>query len=218
MSKKKKKKTEVTQGAGADPEPAPTPPTGPVFKILFFVVALLGAVADIVSKRAVFSMLDAAVVREGGVPRTTSLESVSVIGKTLTFQTAVNPGAVFGLFRGQWLFLVVFTLIALGIMGWVLFRSRNTGTSMMVGLGLVCAGALGNLWDRVFFGGVRDFIVFTSGVLESLGFEGGRWPTFNLADAWICIGIPLIILGDFLAARRASAEADTSPNKAPEKG
>jgi signal peptidase II len=122
-------------------------------------------------------------------------------------QAAMNPGAVFGLFRGQWLFLVVFTIIALSIMAWVLFRSKNASKMLLSGLGIVCAGALGNLWDRLLYDAVRDFIVFKSTLLPASQFPGHQWPTFNLADAWICVGIPLILLADFLAARREKAEA-----------
>ena len=117
-------------------------------------------------------------------------------------------------------------LLTLGQSLWVLFGA-NVGTTMtgwlvalvglqfkiellalpLIGLGLVCAGAMGNLWDRFLYGGVRDFILFTSPLLEPF-FPGGHWPTFNLADAWIVAGIPLIAIGDWIRAGREAKEAE----------
>ena len=92
------------------------------------------------------------------------------------------------------------------IEGWY-YKAKKAHILMILGLGLVCAGALGNLWDRFLFNGVRDFIKFTSSLLEPF-MRGGEWPTFNLADVWICVGIPLILIGDFLHARREEKEEE----------
>lgn len=211
MPKKKKTSVSGPPAAGEKPqtaaEPAPDDPRALLVKrIVFFAVAAVGALSDVLSKKWVFWALKAEVIERDGFPSVSSPEVLRILGDTLTFKAAMNTGAVFSLFQGRWLFLVVFTVVALGIIGWVLFRSRRLPAPMAVGLGLVCAGALGNLWDRVLFSGVRDFIVFTSSLLEPV-LPGGQWPTFNLADAWIVIGIPLILLGDFLAARGTAAPA-----------
>ncbi|MHC5035884.1 MAG: signal peptidase II [Planctomycetota bacterium] len=220
MGQKKKKKKRDASSPGASPSgaavasaPSGTGSDDPAFpgnkvlrdRLVFFSVALVGTAMDIVSKYAVFSSLQVKVIQHEGKPLVHYSEETRLIGETLKFHGAMNTGAVFGLFQGQWLFLVIFTLLALGIIGWVLFRSRDTGLTTLIGLGLVCAGAMGNLWDRLLFGGVRDFILFTSPLLETFGLEGGRWPTFNVADVWICVGIPLILLGDILTTREAKA-------------
>jgi signal peptidase II len=54
-------------------------------------------------------------------------------------------------------------------------------------LGFVCGGALGNLIDRLAIGAVRDFI-------DLHWMDKANWPTFNLADAAICIGVGLLLL------------------------
>lgn len=176
-------------------------------KIAFFAVAGLGAVLDVATKHWVFSSLGAAVVDTPRGPAIRPGRTALVLGETLRFECTVNTGAVFSLFRGRWVFLTVFTLLSLLIILWILFRQRRGRPVTVVGLGLVCAGALGNLWDRFLFNGVRDFIVFQSSLLEPV-LEGGQWPTFNVADAWIVAGIACIFLGDFVLYRRQDDAAD----------
>ncbi|MCU0723889.1 MAG: signal peptidase II [Planctomycetes bacterium] len=207
------KKGRAEGGATPGPAPAgtaPAPGSAPAVlgpwrdRLLFLAVAVVGAAADVLSKHAVFSLLGTRIVTHEGRTFALAEREVPLLGETLKFQAAMNQGAVFGIFQGKWLFLVVFGLIAVGIIAWVLFKSRQAGPVLVSGLGFVCAGALGNLWDRLLFTAVRDFIAFSSPLLEPF-IQGGRWPNFNLADAWIVVGIPLILIGDTLNARRAKA-------------
>ena len=62
---------------------------------------------------------------------------------------------------------------------------------MLVSLGLVLGGALGNLWDRVVSGRVIDFLDFY--------FGPHHWPAFNIADSAIVIGALLLLSEIFLA-------------------
>jgi signal peptidase II len=193
--------------ADGGPEAGGAPGSPAVWRerILFLAFAIGGAVADVLSKEVVFSALGVKVVELQGRPFALAEREIPLIGETFKLQAAVNPGAVFGIFQGKWLFLVVFGLVALGIIGWVLYKSRNAGVLLVSGLGFVCAGALGNLWDRLFFDGVvRDFLAFTSSLISPF-VEGGRWPNFNLADVWIVVGIPLILIGDWRNTHKAGA-------------
>lgn len=61
----------------------------------------------------------------------------------------------------------------------------------MFSLGCITAGIIGNLYDRAFNGGcVRDFIDVLIPVIDY------HWPTFNVADSLLCIGVGLMILGN----------------------
>lgn len=96
-----------------------------------------------------------------------------------------NTGAAFGLFPGQSLLLTIIALIGIPAVLVAAFYSRRylPFLSNMLGksaLGLVLGGTLGNLIDRLRFGYVTDFIDFRI------------WPTFNIADSAISIGIILI--------------------------
>ncbi len=55
----------------------------------------------------------------------------------------------------------------------------------LIALGLILSGAAGNLWDRLYWHGVRDFIDFYIGKYH--------WPTFNIADCFILVGIGVFL-------------------------
>ena len=84
---------------------------------------------------------------------------VFIPGRMLNFHLVLNSGAVFGIGSEQRGFFIVFTvvavMVAIYIFGW---QTRPRSTLAHVGIGLVLAGALGNLWDRLALGRVRDFL------------------------------------------------------------
>ncbi len=98
-----------------------------------------------------------------------------------------NAGGVFGLGQGKAPFFIVFTLGALGVLTWMFLTTDRSQTHLNVGIALITAGALGNLYDRLFnHGRVRDFIDWYIGSYH--------WYTFNIADACICVGVGLLML------------------------
>jgi len=104
-----------------------------------------------------------------------------------------NPGAAFGILSNQsgWQvgFLVgVSLLAAIGLVLWI-WLQRDESFYTLLPLVLVLAGAIGNGIDRVRFGFVVDFI--------SLYYERWSWPTFNVADLVISLGVLLLILKSF---------------------
>lgn len=106
-----------------------------------------------------------------GIPR-------EVLGNAVRFTLRYNYGAAFSLGWGGPLFLTLFTLIACILL--VRYMLRSGSRKMIVKLGLILGGAVGNLIDRIAMGKVTDFI--------DVGLPGLRWPTFNVADIAICIG------------------------------
>jgi signal peptidase II len=100
-----------------------------------------------------------------------------------------NPGVAFGIFaegatRGRTLALVAVTLIAVGVLGSMLWKAQDRITSLA--LALITGGAMGNLYDRIHAGAATDFLDFYAG--------RHHWYTFNLADSAICTGAGLLIL------------------------
>ncbi|MDP3728964.1 MAG: signal peptidase II [bacterium] len=91
-----------------------------------------------------------------------------------SFRYAENTGVAFSLFQGYNFLFVLVSLLALGGIFYY-FRSYPLALSFL------CAGVLGNLLDRIFFGFVRDFISVSI------------WPIFNLADTWNSIGVLLLL-------------------------
>ncbi len=108
-----------------------------------------------------------------------------------------NPGVAFGLFsdstgRYRTVLLVAFSLIALSVLAGILWRIQKLEPKVAIALSLIFGGALGNVFDRVRFGTVTDFLDFYIGT--------SHWYTFNLADTAICIGAGLLLL-DMLRPR-----------------
>lgn len=112
-------------------------------------------------------------------------ESVDVIGDLVRIWYVQNTGAAFSLFPGAiWLFLPV-TVLALVMIGYFFRSFRDRGPAIHVVLGTILAGTLGNLTDRLRLGYVVDFIGVGLGEL--------RFPTFNVADSAVVVGIGLLV-------------------------
>ena len=127
-----------------------------------------------------------------------------VLGDAVRFTLVYNPGAAFGLNVGEysrWVFIVL-TVGALVILGRLYAQTRPGDTARLLALGLVCAGAVGNLIDRLRSPrGVVDFI--------DVGAGGWRWPTFNVADIAVSTGAFLlawVLWGEDRAAAASAAE------------
>jgi signal peptidase II len=71
---------------------------------------------------------------------------------------------------------------------------------MVVSLALIAAGAAGNLHDRWFHGGVRDFIRCS----VNFGEKEWVWPNFNIADSAIVCGVAIILIREWILMRRAA--------------
>ena len=104
---------------------------------------------------------------------------------------AENCGAAFGLMRSQpkWMRRGVFVLAAVAasvFLGWMLWRGRG-GRPFVFAVPLIVSGALGNLVDRVRHGYVVDFV-------RLHWRDGPEWPTFNVADVGITVGVALLLI------------------------
>ncbi len=175
------------------------------------VVTVIGLVIDLGSKIAAFAKIaDAPVVvsREKVLAAGTDLESVVpmhdayvVLSGLLEFKLLLNPGAVFGMGAGKrWVF-VIFTAFAIAFALWMFAKwTRPRDKAAHFAIGLVLAGGLGNLYDRVMFACVRDFIHPLPGVKLPFGWQwpwGGTeiWPyVSNLADLWLIVGIAILVV------------------------
>jgi signal peptidase II len=112
---------------------------------------------------------------------------IPVLDPWLNLTMAWNEGINFGLFdfgaAGRWILVA----LAIGIVAVLLVWVRRGGWVQAVGAGAIIGGALGNVWDRVQYGAVADFI--------SMSCCGVRNPfAFNLADAAIFGGAALLVV------------------------
>lgn len=96
-----------------------------------------------------------------------------------------NYGAAWGILSGKKWLLILISIIGIGMMFVLDHMLKNKSRLFTIGLGMFIGGALGNLIDRIVLGYVRDFI----------NFEFWKtFPTFNLADSFLCVAIVLICI------------------------
>lgn len=113
---------------------------------------------------------------------------IPVADPWLNFAMAWNQGINFGLFNagaaGRWILIALALAICGGLLAWV----RRGGWVHALGAGLIVGGALGNVWDRLRWGAVADFIN-----MSCCGIQNPF--AFNVADAAIFAGAAVLLLG-----------------------
>ncbi len=169
------------------------PPLHPLWrgKLIFYIWTVAGLIADLGSK----NWAEAAVRPDGYQPGNPT-PVIPLIDGVFAWKWAVNHGAAFSMLSGNTLLLTLVGLFALGVMLLYVYRAEITERLLLVGLGLVASGAIGNLWDRIRFGWVRDFMYFDFALPghDTLPFIPQRYPVFNVADIAILVGAVLVVI------------------------
>tara|TARA_B100001057_G_scaffold17931_1_gene16583 strand:+ start:313 stop:810 length:498 start_codon:yes stop_codon:yes gene_type:complete len=114
--------------------------------------------------------------------------------KFLNIYLIWNEGIAFGLFsfnkNNLYNFLTLFILIIIFMVTYMIFKSSGFKKYSLL---IILGGALGNVFDRIFYKGVPDFIDFHVGNFH--------WFIFNVADIFITIGVILMILIEFIGIK-----------------
>jgi lipoprotein signal peptidase len=175
----------------------------PSFRGVFWGLAVFGTLLDQVTKYGIFSWLYGREDSFTVIPGIFALEA----RRLPSGEPIVNHGALFGQRLTEWLqhwglvtqgspwldnflFLVVSVLAAGVIVYWGTFRLKAQELVFGSSLGLILAGTVGNLYDRLVFGGVRDFLHFHY-------FQSFDWPVFNFADCCLVCGAFLLLAHAF---------------------
>jgi signal peptidase II len=138
--------------------------------------------------------------------------AVVLIDGYLEFRYAENCGAAFGMLdeAPKWLRASVFltaALVAIGALTWMFF-SGSGGVLFAWSVPLIVSGAIGNMVDRLRLGYVVDFIRFHI-------YDKFEYPTFNIADSTITVGVVLILIDGWLVSKSsASTKAVDRPEPA----
>jgi signal peptidase II len=158
-----------------------------------------GLVAALIRPRVVAFVIAAVVVVADWVTTTIALDHLrgpqhvwGPFGLELTF----NSGFAFSLFSGRATVVTVLLCIGVAVLAVVVAQVRTI--PLAVGSGLVLGGAVGNLSERIaggHGGRVPDFITLD------------YWPTFNLADACVTIGVVVVVVALLVGERRSAATA-----------
>jgi signal peptidase II len=123
--------------------------------------------------------------------RMSAYDSKTVIPGFFNIVRSDNTGVAFGMFASSstssTYMLIGISLLAVLLLASMLWRIERLDTPSAAGLALIFGGALGNVYDRVAFGRVTDFLDFYAGTYH--------WYTFNLADSSIFTGACLLLIG-----------------------
>ena len=184
---------------------------------LLLVVVMCGLGLDLSTKAWSFNSVTdhpvhidrAAIIENASYQPIPPHDSVVLIpGHILNLHLVLNSGAVFGIGAHRRTFFIIFTVIAVCICLWIFARWMSDRSTMAhIGIGLVLAGALGNLYDRLAFGRVRDFLHMLPD--RHLPF-GWSWPggnselfpwVFNIADVMLLVGMGLLLIHIHLTDR-----------------
>ena len=121
-------------------------------------------------------------------------ESSSIIDGFFNITYVRNTGVAFGIFSSisspvKSILLSLFTLVAVAVVVAYALRSPVRNWLLQFSLGCILGGALGNLYDRLSYGYVIDFLEFY--------FRDYHWPAFNVADSAISTGVVLLAIEIF---------------------
>ncbi|MFH1731192.1 MAG: signal peptidase II [Planctomycetota bacterium] len=146
--------------------------------LIFWVVAAVTAAADLCTKYLIFRRLPS--------PDSTP---IVIIDGFIRIVHSENRGGVFGLAQGSAAWLI-FGLAAGALVIWFAHRKENRAVLLQIALGFIMAGAVGNVYDRLAYGHVRDFV-------DVCYWPGQHWPAFNVADSGICVGAAYLVVHAF---------------------
>ena len=121
---------------------------------------------------------------------------INVIGEFVRFQLVFNKGAAFSSrpqdllpFLPSWVFFLIISIIAAGVLFWFYRSIDKRDFLSRLGVVMIIGGAIGNFIDRMRMQMVVDFIDcdFPDFIMQ-------RFPTFNVADSFVTVGVAVVIL------------------------
>lgn len=151
-------------------------------RVKYFIIAIIIAIFDIFTKFLAKSYF---LNDEGYIIK----EPIKIIGDYFRLNFVYNPGVAFGLPMGGRFILTTITIILVSVIAVVLYKTKDHRRLERAAYTLILGGALGNLYDRAFYGKVVDFFDsdFPNFIME-------RWPVFNVADSFVSIGMTLLLM------------------------
>jgi len=133
--------------------------------------------------------------------RVSFFDTYKVIPGFFDIVRSQNRGVAFGIFNdstSEWRtkLLIVAALAAVALVTGMLWNAHKLDRYSVWGFALILGGAAGNLFDRVVYGHVTDFLLLYVGSFQ--------WPTFNVADSAIVVGSGMLLLDVLRSKRQAT--------------
>ncbi len=163
---------------------------------------VLAAAIVVVDRLSKLAIIDQIPYGSHGVPVLPGLMLTHVHNRGIAFGLLNDGGVV-----TRWLlpFVVVVSVV---IIAWLAMRHSASSRTVAASFGLILGGAIGNLWDRIQYGWVVDFLH----VWVRVGERRWSWPDFNVADSAITIGAVVLIASELLGGRSEQDEAPDEPD------
>jgi signal peptidase II len=181
----------------------------PVALACFGLTMVVGLSLDLWSKAYAWRTLaDGEPWRDAGGHLRIGSDTATPIPGWLHFKVTVNEGAVFGLGQGNQTLFAIVSAAAILFLGY-LFATSGRRWFYQVVLGMLLAGVLGNLYDRMTFRYVRDMLyIFPDKYITLFGQRREVFPwIFNVADTLLCMGVGLMVVYSFFAQETEGVDA-----------
>lgn len=123
--------------------------------------------------------------------------AITIIPNFFELTYVTNTGAAWSILEGQRMFFIILSVVVSLVLIYTIVKEKENLISLA--LSLMLSGTLGNLYDRVFHGFVRDMLSF-----NIFGYD---YPVFNIADSALVLGVILIIVDMIIKERRGSINA-----------
>lgn len=114
------------------------------------------------------------------------MEEISIIKNFFSIYYLKNTGAAFSIFGNKTLFLIIISILCLIFLKYYIKKLKRVTKLTIVSLGIMIGGIVGNLFDRIIYKSVIDYLSFS--------FGNYNFPVFNLADIGITIGAVLLLI------------------------
>lgn len=135
-------------------------------------------------------------------------QPVEILGDLFQITLGYNAGVAFGMLANVGVLATILPgIVIVGLSVWFFkaLRARELPQASALALGFILGGALGNFLDRLTDGRVTDFLDVGIGAL--------RWPTFNIADSFVVVGLFVLLFVSFFAvpSKQATRQEHTAP-------
>lgn len=174
-------------------EEAKTTSTGVRRLIIYLIITFSIALIDIVSKLIIQNSFQLN-------------ESRPIMDGFFKLTYILNYGGVFGSRIGSNVFYLISAIAVVILVIFFLIREFGKNKYIDLSLFIVLGGAIGNLFDRIRMGAVVDFLDFDFLKIHLLGYTFNRWPTFNIADAAVTIGMIMLVVTVLFGLGRPKVE------------
>lgn len=151
----------------------------------------LSIISIIISTIAI-DQISKVIVRSKVVP----YQESHILGKYLTLNNVENTGAFLGMGSDlnptiKLIFLMILPVFVLGYLIYYIFKNKDMDTYGMIALSSIAGGGIANVFDRIVFGSVTDFLHINLGGVFRTGI-------FNLADLSVTTGMIILLMGSFM--------------------